>query len=1457
MAAQPVRAVGVWDTRLRFTLLVLCAVAAALFSFRWSMYLVVDDFQEFTTTTGCWERAAAETGFAEELDSQLARNRVYDQCAAHVYATRGAIGLAGVAAVLAVAAAAALLWPRWRIRRRRLTPLDPAAFAPVTARVAELADEAGLRCAPRLLWNPLDPRASALAVRSFGRSSIAMGAGLLSLFYTDRCSFDAVVRHECGHLANRDVGVTAITVTIVPAVAVVAGTPFLVAAAGTLRFLWWPLTWRLVVLGLLVYLVRNSVLRVREHYADLAAARTAEQSAGLRDVLARLRPPRGGRLGAALSYHPSPARRLAVMADPRLVSRPSPGVLFVFAALVSAALAPVQSLASGLAPAWVPASAATAVVLLVPMLGALIGVEVWRETAEWHRPGGGRRRVSAALLGAAAGAGVVLGGTLAVTLDPDHDVRTAGLLPDNLLGVVAAASTVLASALAAAWLRTAAEAVGVGRARRWQAVGGVLGAVVFTWALYATVDLGWEAEGVHTPLGELTLAEIGGERAWLGTSFSEVSHWRLTMVLVIALWAAPLAVLVIRQRRAGAAAAGEVSGSSSAVAGSWRRAATWGAVAGLAASAGLAVLQAAQAGQWETADPTRVVVMNAAVTQLSTAAVAATAGVLVTLRHRGDGGVAGLLGLCVAWVCGVVVLAVAIPKGWAYHAVVDVEAIESRLGRFATTAVLAAAPAVALATLIRPRLPRALQLPDTAPAARPAAFRPSPRGAGTLAAVLALIVVAATAAGLSRDGDVTTTRRVLAEAEQIRSTDAALAAQLDLTGYRMRPTPLGYGRLLSAENAALSTALPKLPGAVTSVAYSADGRTIAAAGAFATVSLWNVADPHHPVRWGGLPTGHRGTITTIALGREGDLLVTGGTDRTVEILHFGESGVYDSQSLKLDGPVTAVAVAPDDGFLVAGTQAGTVWLVDLREFGRPALLGVPLTGPAGSVITLALNPSGRLLATGGIDGRARLWDLTDPAEPVAAAKPWTAHRAAIESLAFRPGGRMLATGSGDYTVRLWDLTRPARPTATGEPLRGPGGRVGALAFRPDGQVLASGADDTTVRLWNVTTTRPRPLGAPLAGHADRVSALAFGPDGRHLLSGGYDQAARLWELPATLLVGHRDVVNTVALSPAGGLLASAGEDRTIRLWNVTDPARPAPVGTPLTGHRGPIADVRFSPDGRLLASAGLDRTVRLWSTSGAALATVPRTSGVYGVGFAPDGRTLAVAEESGTVSLWNVRDPRRPVSAGPPLRPDAGTATYVAFHPDGRVLVSSHGDTTVRLWDVGDPAHPVALGKPLTGHTNWVSSATFRPDGRTLVSGGYDNTVRLWDITDPAHATALGPPLTGHRGVVMLVAFSPDGRMVASAGADHTVRLWTIGPHGATAASADLTAHQDQVTSIAFGADGRLLAAAGADGVVSVWDLRAETAAGRICATTGDVLTYDAWVRHVDQHAGYQPPCGT
>ncbi|GAA2255325.1 hypothetical protein GCM10010402_08260 [Actinomadura luteofluorescens] len=706
------------------------------------------------------------------------------------------------------------------------------------------------------------------------------------------------------------------------------------------------------------------------------------------------------------------------------------------------------------------------------------------------------------------------------------------------------------------------------------------------------------------------------------------------------------------------------------------------------------------------------------------------------------------------------------------------------------------------------------------------------------AALSVLLVIAIAAASLAvraqrnavDQRDAAVSRQLVSQSQSTLTTDPALASLLAAAAWRIQKSPETRANLLDILG---QPARAVLPGSVRSVAFSPNGRTVAAGTSNdSSVRLWDVAT-HRQL---GVPfTGHTGRVNSVAFSPDGRTLASASDDGSVRLW---DVATHRQLGLPLTGhlsEVSWVVFSPDGRTLASIGDSVSVRLWDVATRHQIGRL------PADNAAAVVFSPNGRTLATSSAVAPVQLWDLATRRR--IATLPTDAFASAVT---FSPDGHTLATGSLSGPVRLWDVTT-RRPV--GAPFTGYVEFVTSVAFSPDGRTLAAGGDDGPVQMWDVATHGQ--IGEPLDNHAS-VTSVAFSPDGHTLAVGGAVSGTRLWDVTThreigAPLTGHTSNVASVAFSPDGRTLASGSDDGTVRLWNMTTRRE---QNAPLEGHTGPVYSVAFSPDRRVLASSGsTDGTVRLWDlTKQTSVPLDAHFDGPTSVAFSPDGRTLACGSDDGTVRLWEVATRRQ---IGTPLTGHTrqpGGVISVAFSPQGRTLASSGFDGTVRLWDVATRRQ---IGTPLTGHTGAVYTVAFNPQGHTLASGSDDRTVRLWDA---ATRRQIGTPLTGHTGAVASVAFSPDGRTLASGGNDRTVRLWDVATRRQI--GTPLTGHTDGVMSAAYSPDGRTLATGGADLTVRLWDVAVPTdLVGSVCTAAGRSLTRQEWARYVPRGPEYRQVC--
>jgi len=149
-------------------------------------------------------------------------------------------------------------------------------------------------------------------------------------------------------------------------------------------------------------------------------------------------------------------------------------------------------------------------------------------------------------------------------------------------------------------------------------------------------------------------------------------------------------------------------------------------------------------------------------------------------------------------------------------------------------------------------------------------------------------------------------RDVAFTADQLRSQDPAVAAQLSVSADEFARTPQATASLLESSDVPSVARIDDSPGIVQWVAVSPDRRLLAAAGADGTLRLWNVAVPGHPVLASVLlPADSAAPVYAAAFSPDGKLLAAAGADRTVTLWEV--SGTHAVRLARpLPGPAATI-----------------------------------------------------------------------------------------------------------------------------------------------------------------------------------------------------------------------------------------------------------------------------------------------------------------------------------------------------------------------------------------------------------------------------------------------------------------------------------------------------------------------------------------------------------------------
>ena len=477
--------------------------------------------------------------------------------------------------------------------------------------------------------------------------------------------------------------------------------------------------------------------------------------------------------------------------------------------------------------------------------------------------------------------------------------------------------------------------------------------------------------------------------------------------------------------------------------------------------------------------------------------------------------------------------------------------------------------------------------------------------------------------------------------------------------------------------------------------------------------------------------GHGDSINSVAYSPDGQLLVSGSSDRTIKIWRK-----YSTFS-------------HPDGFSF------------IRTLSVPYDIDAQLT----DVLSVAISPDGTLVAAGlelynghaqSEFGGVKIWRISDGV----LVQSFTGYGAAVRSVAFSPGGKYLATGSKDHSVKIWRMGNGALVSSRFDHTQA----VNAVAFSRDGRWLASGADDHTAKLyrtsdWGVERT--------FTGHTDNIYSVAFSPDSTRLATGSWDQTVRLWNVPDGSLIFpliHGSGIATIAFSPDGLTLASGAWDHNIKLW---DPNRGTLIDT-LVGHSALVNTVVFAPDNHALVSGSWypEFAIKLWSLSPNRLVqtVTNHSSSINALIFTTNSQLISGGDS--TARFWDAVNGRFLKTINP-----ATNVGALALSPDGQLIAMPGSNHTVKIYRTSDGM----LVQTLIGHTDDVTGVAFSHDGTLFASGAFFNgsndAIKLWNVSN----WSLARELTGQFifGPFDVINFSPND-VFLTATCEGTPALWRV-----------------------------------------------------------------------------------
>jgi len=524
-------------------------------------------------------------------------------------------------------------------------------------------------------------------------------------------------------------------------------------------------------------------------------------------------------------------------------------------------------------------------------------------------------------------------------------------------------------------------------------------------------------------------------------------------------------------------------------------------------------------------------------------------------------------------------------------------------------------------------------------------------------------------------------------------------------------------------------------GGVNALAFSPDGRTVAASGQDRQVLLIDAAT-------GSVEdtVGAGEVVQSIVFGPTGDRFLAFGRATTINV--FATATGASLYTITQVGITLAAAFSPDGSTIVSGGRGQ-----DAFEWSAADGSLIRRLTHAGNVDAIAVAPDDSLIGTASIDGTARLWD----AKGGELRQVLTGHTAPVLAIGFSSDSQYVLTASADRSARIW----AAGDGFAREALYGHGQTVVAADFLNGRTRVVTASGDGTVRFWDAHFEPPM---TTIGAHTGKAVGVAFVTQ-TTAVSAGADGTVRLWDLT------HRRLIRTftagvplTGVAAAGSMIAASATDGRVFLWHV-DGSLIRTIGGP-----APAQSVALSTDGRKLVVAGGDKTVRVYRVAGGpAIATFVQPAAVNDAVFSPDGSLVATAGADKLARIWRIAG--ETLVSTLPGHDDQVLA--VAFSHDGRLLVTASRDHDLRIWSL-------ASGKTvriLRGHSALVSGAAFSADDGWVASAG-PTKVGVWAVTGDDFAGDRLMYLGSTTSQLTSVAFAPSGHVLLSAGIDGAVRSY-------------------------------------------------------------------------------------
>jgi WD40 repeat protein len=303
------------------------------------------------------------------------------------------------------------------------------------------------------------------------------------------------------------------------------------------------------------------------------------------------------------------------------------------------------------------------------------------------------------------------------------------------------------------------------------------------------------------------------------------------------------------------------------------------------------------------------------------------------------------------------------------------------------------------------------------------------------------------------------------------------------------------GRPFRFSPVAAGSAGPQKPGGgAGAVAASPDSSRLVTSPGPNRVTLWRA----RPMEVLATLHGPCGGVQSVAFSHDGRLVAATGDGPATVVWNMRTRRI--DKVLRRDGKTGNIGVnfSADDRIVGTAGEDGRVRLYDVRTGRRVAKLPTPRNS---TLQDLDFSSDGRWVAAAGLGEKVFVWDLRTLS--LVHAIP---HGQLIFAIRFSPDGKQIATGDDKGSVDFWDA---ATGRQVGRELGGQNGAVISVTYSPDGSEVMTTSSDGKFRLIDVATGKL--VGSPLPGSAAPGWGTFF-PDGKQIAATFWDGKGMVWNV---------------------------------------------------------------------------------------------------------------------------------------------------------------------------------------------------------------------------------------------------------------------------------------------------------------------------------------------------------